>query len=305
MVLDLAEEVARRSAPDAWLIDFTNPVGIVTQALLDEGHRAIGLCNVAIGFQRRFARHFGVPPERVAVEQVGLNHLTWIRSVSVDGREVMPEILADPSIAFDTPAFPPELVRALGAIPSYYLRYYYSTAEMLAAEREGPPRAEAVAAIERQLLELYADPTLDRKPELLEKRGGAYYSEAAAALMASLNSGAGDVQVVDVRNDGALPDLPAGWVVELPARIDRSGAHPTGGTGPRDARARRTGQGLRGADNRGRAQRRSDRSRCAPCWQTRWCRASRRPPGSSRRSSPRTPRTCPASGRVGRARAMR
>ena len=226
VVLDLAEEVARRGSADAWLIDFTNPVGIVTQALIDEGHRAIGLCNVAIGFQRRFARHFGVAPERVAVEQAGLNHLTWIRSVRVDGRETMPEILADPSIAFDTPAFPPELVRALGAIPSYYLRYYYSTSEVLAAEREAPPRAEAVAAIERRLLELYADPTLDRKPELLEKRGGAYYSEAAAGLMASLNSGAGDVQVVDVRNGGALPDLPADWVVEVPARIDRTGAHP-------------------------------------------------------------------------------
>ena len=226
VVLDLAEEVARNAAPDAWLIDFTNPVGIVTQALLDAGHRAIGLCNVAIGFQRRFASHWNVAPESVEVEQVGLNHLTWIRGVRVAGRDVLPELLANPSIAYATPTFPAELFVALGALPSYYLRYYYATAEVLAGQRGGHSRAQDVAAIEQELLALYADPTLDRKPALLEKRGGAYYSEAAAALMESLASGTGDVQVVNARNDGALPDLPVDWVVEVPARIDRSGANP-------------------------------------------------------------------------------
>ena len=226
VVLDLAEEVARRAAPDAWLIDFTNPVGIVTQALLDAGHRAIGLCNVAIGFQRRLARHFGVAPEAVLIEQVGLNHLTWIRRVEVAGRDRTPELLADPAIALDPGPFPRELIRTLAALPSTYLRYYYFTADVLAEQRDGHSRAQDVARIEQELLALYADPTLDRKPELLERRGGAYYSEAAAALMASLSSNAGDVQVVNVRNDGALPDLPADAVVEVPARIDGSGAHP-------------------------------------------------------------------------------
>ncbi len=229
VVLDLAEEVGRRSAPDAWIVDFTNPVGIVSQALLDAGHRAIGLCNVAIGFQRRLAVRFGVTPDRVALEHVGLNHLTWIRAVLVDGVDRLPGLLADDAeatgLAEDVDS-PVELLRALGAIPSYYLHYYYATAEVLAEQLAGGTRAEDVMAIERELLDLYRDPTLDRKPALLEERGGAFYSEAAAQLIASLHAGTGDVQVVDIRNDGAIPDLPDRAVVEIPARIDREGAHP-------------------------------------------------------------------------------
>src|SRR6266511_538722 len=135
VVLDIAEEAARRAAPGAWLVDFTNPVGIVTQALLDQGHRAIGLCNVAIGVQRRLAAHFGVEPDRVRLEHVGLNHLSWVRAVRIDG--------------------------------------------------------------------------VDRLPELL-----------------AVHAGTGDLQVVDVRNDGAIPDLPDDAVVEVPARVDTAGAHP-------------------------------------------------------------------------------
>jgi 6-phospho-beta-glucosidase len=227
VVLEIAEETERRAAPDAWIVDFTNPVGIVTRALLQAGHRAVGLCNVAIGFQRRFAKRYGVEPERVELEQVGLNHLTWIRAVRVDGVDRLPEILDDEGerIARDV-GEPPERLRALGVIPSYYLRYYDDTERVLAEQAEHETRAEEVMRIERDLLELYRDPTLDTKPELLEHRGGAFYSEAAAQLIASLVDGRGDVQVVDVRNDGALPGLAADDVVEIPARIDRDGAHP-------------------------------------------------------------------------------
>jgi 6-phospho-beta-glucosidase len=227
VVLELAEETARRGAPGAWLVDFTNPVGIVTQALLDEGHRAIGLCNVAIGLQRWLAARFGVEPERVELEHVGLNHLSWVRAVRVDGLDRLPELLERHAEAVaDEAELPAELVRLLGVIPSDYLRYYYLTGEVLEQQRHGPSRAEQVAAIERELLSLYRDPALDTKPALLEQRGGAFYSEAAAQLVASLHAGTGDVQVVDVRNDGALPDLPADAVVEVPARIDAAGAHP-------------------------------------------------------------------------------
>jgi 6-phospho-beta-glucosidase len=227
VVLELAEETARRGAPGAWLVDFTNPVGIVTQALLDEGHRAIGLCNVAIGMQRRFAAHLGVEPDRVELEHVGLNHLSWLRGLRVDGVDRLPELLErDAEALAGEVELPVELVRQLRAVPSYYLRYYYLTHEVLDAQRRGPSRAEQVMEIERQLLELYRDPTLDTKPELLEHRGGAFYSEAAAQLVASLHAGTGDVQVVDIRNQGALPDLPDDAVVEIPARIDRDGAHP-------------------------------------------------------------------------------
>jgi 6-phospho-beta-glucosidase len=227
VVLEIAEEAARRANPGAWLVNFTNPVGIVTQALLDDGHRALGLCNVAIGFQRRFARHFGVESGRVALEHVGLNHLTWERALRVDGVDRLPELLDrdGPAVAEEV-GLPLELIRALGAIPSYYLHYYYATADVLAEQAGGETRAEKVMAIERELLELYRDPLLDEKPALLEQRGGAYYSEAAAQLIASLHDGAGDVQVVDVRNGGALPGIPDAAVVEIPAVIDRHGAHP-------------------------------------------------------------------------------
>jgi 6-phospho-beta-glucosidase len=228
VVLELAEETARRGAPDAWFVDFTNPTGLVTQALLDEGHRALGLCNVAIGFQRRFAAHFGVDPERVQLEHVGLNHLTWERKVHVDGVDRLPELLEGAmDLVSDEVGLPAELIRAVGAIPSYYLHYYYRTAQVLHEQRNGKKtRAEEVMEIEAGLLELYNDPSLDTKPALLEERGGAFYSDAAAALVASLHAGTGDVQVVNLRNDGAIPGLPDDSVVEIPAAIDRDGAHP-------------------------------------------------------------------------------
>ncbi|TMK30151.1 MAG: 6-phospho-beta-glucosidase [Actinobacteria bacterium] len=227
VVLELAEETAKRGAPGAWFVDFTNPTGLVTQALLDEGHRALGLCNVAIGFQRRFAEVFDVEPERVELEHVGLNHLSWERAVRVDGVDRLPEILSTRiDLVADEREMPAELIRALGAIPSYYLHYYYLTDEVIERQRTERTRAEEVMDIEAGLLELYRDPDLAEKPELLERRGGAFYSEAAAQLIASLHEGTGDLQVVDVRNDGAIPDLPDDAVVEILARIDREGAHP-------------------------------------------------------------------------------
>lgn len=228
VVLDIAETTARLGAQGAWVVDFTNPVGIVTQALLDEGHRAIGLCNVAIGFQRRFARRLGVEPDRVALDHVGLNHLTWERAVRVDGVDRLPDLIesAADEIGADIGS-PASVIRLLSAIPSYYLRYFYFTDSVLAEQLAGAKRSRAdeVMAIERTLLQMYRDPDLAEKPQLLEKRGGAYYSEAAVQLIASLHAGTGDLQVVDVRNDGALPDLPDDAVVEIPARIDSNGAH--------------------------------------------------------------------------------
>ncbi len=227
VVLELAELTSRRAAPGCWFIDFTNPTGLVTQALLDRDVRAIGLCNVAIGFQRRFAERFGVDPERVELEHVGLNHLSWVRAVKVDGVDRLPELLQTDLGGLSADAeVPPELMRALGAVPSYYLRYYYRTREMLERQAGGTTRAEEVMRIEHDLLELYRDPRLAEKPRLLERRGGAFYSEAAAQLVASLASGTGDAQVVNVRNTGAIPNLADDDVVEVAARIDAEGAHP-------------------------------------------------------------------------------
>ncbi|HEY5477985.1 MAG TPA: 6-phospho-beta-glucosidase [Gaiellaceae bacterium] len=227
VVLEIAERAAARAADEAWIVDFTNPVGIVTRALVDAGHRAIGLCNVSITLQRLFARLLAVAPERVAVDQVGLNHLTWVRAVRLDGADVLPELLASHTeeIAEEI-ELPRRLLDELGAVPSYYLRYFYLHDQVLAEQRRGRPRALEVAEVERELLGMYADPDLADKPTLLEQRGGAFYSEAATGLIASLAVGSGDVHVVDVRNQGALAGLADDDVVEVPARIGPDGATP-------------------------------------------------------------------------------
>ncbi len=229
VVLGIADLVRAKALPGAWIVDFTNPVGIVTRALLDEGHRALGLCNVAIGFQRRLAKQFGVDADRVRLDHAGLNHLSWIRRVLVDGVDRLPEMLAsDEAIAGivgDT-EIPAELLRTVGAIPSYYLHYFYCTDHAVQAQMNGSHRAQEVLQIEKTLLEMYADPKLDEKPALLESRGGAYYSEAAAALVTSLLTGDGAHHYVDLRNNGTIAGLPDEAVVEVPAHVDLAGAHP-------------------------------------------------------------------------------
>jgi 6-phospho-beta-glucosidase len=227
VVLEIADDMSRLGADGAWLLDFTNPSGLVTQALADHGHRAIGLCNIPIGFQRELAGQLGVEPEHVQLEHVGLNHLSWERAVMVDGEDRLPglvEAFADQ--LGELVEMPGDLVRLLGALPSYYLRYFYFPRETVAEQARQTPRAQEVMEIEAELLEMYADPALDTKPKLLEQRGGAFYSEAAAMLVESLELDRGDVQVVNVRNAGAIPNLDADAVVEVPCRITAAGAAP-------------------------------------------------------------------------------
>lgn len=227
VVLELADRVAARAAPDAWIVDFTNPVGIVTRALLERGHRAVGLCNVAITFQRAIARLLDVAHERVRVDQVGLNHLTWIRAVYLDGDDVLPMLLSTRADELaDQVQLPRRVLEDLGAIPSYYLHYFYAHDRVLAEQRTGVPRAQRVEEIERTLLELYRDPSLVEKPALLEERGGAFYSEAAVGLVSSLATDDGAVHVVDTRNAGTLPGLADDDIVEVPARVGKDGPVP-------------------------------------------------------------------------------
>jgi 6-phospho-beta-glucosidase len=173
----------------------------------------------------------------VEIDYVGLNHLSWARGFRVSGEERTSEVLAryrellvDQAAGDDDPGFAPETVSLLGAVPNYYNLYYYETAAMLRHQEHAPTRASQVMAIEARLLERYADESLREKPEELMERGGAYYSESAAALMADVHANAGSVQVVNVRNDGAIPNLPDDVVVEMPARIGADGATalPTG-----------------------------------------------------------------------------
>lgn len=220
VVLRIADVVREHAAPGAWIVDFTNPVGIVTRALLQAGHRAVGLCNVAIGFQRRFAAMAGVTPDEVSLGHVGLNHLTWERSVTIAGRDILPGLLHDRlGDLADEVELAPALLAQLGVVPSYYLRYYYAHDLVLAEQLREPSRAEAVRAIENELLALYADPSIDEKPEALERRGGAFYSEAAVELLAEIRGASGPAKVVNLRNDGMLPFLPDDHVIEVPARF--------------------------------------------------------------------------------------
>lgn len=227
VVLEIAERATARAAKGAWIVNFTNPVGIVTRALIDAGHRSIGLCNVAITMQRMFARLLEVEPERVRVEQVGLNHLSWVRAVRLDGKDVLAELLSSRAdeIAKEID-LPRGLLGKLDVVPSYYLRYYYLHDQVLIEQRGGTPRAVEVAETEQELLALYRDPALSEAPALLEKRGGAFYSEAAIDLMASLASGTGDAQIVDLRNNGTLTGLADDDIVELPAWIEKRGPVP-------------------------------------------------------------------------------
>ncbi|MFJ3493236.1 6-phospho-beta-glucosidase [Streptomyces sp. NPDC086091] len=230
VVLDIADRV-RRANPRAWIIDFTNPVGIVTRALLGAGHKAVGLCNVAIGLQRKFAALLGVAPSGVHLDHIGLNHLTWetgVRLGGPGGEDVLPKLLAEhgETIAADL-RLPRPLLDRLGVVPSYYLRYYYAHDEVVDELLTKPSRAAEVAAMEAELLRMYADPALDEKPELLSRRGGAFYSEAAVDLAAALLTGSGSpYQVVNTLNNGTLPFLPDDAVVEVQAAVGPQGPVP-------------------------------------------------------------------------------
>ncbi len=225
-MLAVAEALARRS-PRAWLLDFANPVSIVTQALVDEGHRAVGLCNVAVGVQRAAAAHWGIDARRVEVDSVGLNHLSWFREVRRDGSPMLAELLREAADEIgEATKWSGDRLRRDGAIPSYYLRYYEEPDRVVEEQRAAGTRAEAVAAIERDLLAQYADPRLHEKPAALALRGGAYYSEAAVDLVAALCGDRPARLVVDVRNGGAIPDLPDDLVVEVLCTVDRDGARP-------------------------------------------------------------------------------
>jgi 6-phospho-beta-glucosidase len=191
-------------------------VGITTKmGILDELQKATGQ---------------SVDSARAQLDTLGLNHLTWHRGFTVDGEELWPLIFpawleqlrgeADPEWDLRT-------VESLGMMPNYYLQYFYYTDKKLAAQKKWPPsRAEEVMGIEKDLLREYADPSLTEPPEALMKRGGAYYSTLATQVIESHHNDLGQVHVVNVRNDGAVKEWPADWVLELPARVDRQGIHP-------------------------------------------------------------------------------
>ncbi|MFM7065193.1 MAG: 6-phospho-beta-glucosidase [Actinomycetes bacterium] len=223
--------VVAEVAPAATLLNFTNPAGLVTEALCRHGGvPTIGLCNVPWSTKALVAGHLGAHVADVDLDTVGLNHLTWTRRVMVAGEDRTPEVLAGLRSVVSgakgdgEPDWTPEAVDLFGAVPNYYLLYYYETAAWVRHQQATPPRASEVMKIEDQLMAKYADPALDAKPPELDQRGGAYYSEAAAALMADIASDAGTVHVVNVPNAGAVPGLPDDVVVEVAAVVGAEGA---------------------------------------------------------------------------------
>jgi 6-phospho-beta-glucosidase len=235
VALDIAADVARH-APDATLLNFTNPAGLVTEAICRYGDvPAIGLCNVPWTVKAQVAKALRVEASAVDFDYVGLNHLSWFRGVTVDGADRTGEVLdglrerlqrhaADGGDG--EPGWAPGAIDVFDAIPNYYLLYYYETEAWVRYQAAHPTRASQVMSIEDALLAQYADPALAHKPPELSERGGAYYSEAAAALMADLMSDAGTVHVVNTPNRGAIPGLPDDVVVEVSARVDSGRVTP-------------------------------------------------------------------------------
>ncbi len=227
-LLDISREMAEL-APEAWLINFTNPSGIVTEAVSRHSTvKVIGLCNIPVNTERWIQKEFEAKAEEVYIEFVGLNHLVWINRVFCRGEDKTPELIAKTEAEGEWPA---GLIASLGAIPCGYHHYYYdgikSLEKLLEAEREGKPtRGEQIVKIEQELFDLYRDPDLSKKPEALSKRGGALYSEAALRLISSIHNDRRDLQCVDTVNGGALSDLPAHSVVEVNCVIDSQGPHP-------------------------------------------------------------------------------
>lgn len=237
VILEIANEM-HRAAPGALLVNFTNPSGLIAEALSRYAPDvpAVGLCNVAITAKMQILELLGdepgtpLDPARARLDTLGLNHLSWHRGLTVDGRDLWPRvieaILARLRAAPD-PAWEPRLIESLGMIPNTYLQYYYDTARKLAEQRAWPPsRAEEVMAIEEDLLRQYAEPHRTEPPSGLMARGGAYYSTMATQLLSAHHNNLGEVHVVNVPHEGAVAGWPADWVLELPCRVDRSGIHP-------------------------------------------------------------------------------
>lgn len=237
VILKIADDM-RTLAPGALLVNFTNPSGLVTQALSDYASDvpAVGVCNVAITTkmmildQLQMATGKSIDPERAELRTLGLNHLSWHRGFSVDGEDVWPQVISGyiESLKTDVdPEWDPRTIEVLGMIPNSYLQYYYSTDKKLNAQENWPPsRAEEVMEIEKDLLKEYSDPALQDPPADLMKRGGAYYSTVATQLLNAHYNDLGEIHVVNTRNNGAVREWPADWVLEMPARISHKGIEP-------------------------------------------------------------------------------
>ncbi len=237
VILEIADEI-RNSAPNALLVNFTNPAGLITQALFDHAPdvQAVGVCNVPITTKMgildllREKRGMKIESDQARLLTLGLNHLSWHRGFLVDGEDIWPEVM-DAYLEWlrssEEPEWDVRTIEVLNMIPNYYLQYYYYTDKKLREQEKWPPsRAEVVMEVEKELLAKYADPSLTEPPPELMKRGGAYYSTMATQLLNSHYNNLREIHVVNVRHGGAVPGWPEDWVLEMPCRVGRDGIDP-------------------------------------------------------------------------------
>ncbi|WP_053217887.1 6-phospho-beta-glucosidase [Virgibacillus senegalensis] len=238
VILDICKDI-EALCPDAWLINFSNPAGMVTEAVLRYSNikKTVGLCNVPIGMRMSVAEMLEVEPDRIHIDFAGLNHMVFGLRVYLDGKEVTSQVLdkltSGESMTMKNIVdlgWEPEFIQALQILPCPYHRYYYQTDKMLAQEKkeadEAGSRAEVVQQLEKELFELYSNPELAIKPPQLEERGGAYYSDAACSLIDSIYNNRGDIQPVNTRNNGAISGIPAESAVEVNCVITKDGPKP-------------------------------------------------------------------------------
>lgn len=239
VLLEIAEEM-QELCPNAWLINFTNPAGMVTEALLrySQHKKVIGVCNVPFNMHMSISNMLGVEMERVHIDFAGLNHMVFGTHVYVDDQEVTEkvlEMLGNPAIQMTMKniaplPWNPRFLKSLGVVPCPYHRYYYKTKNILDEELEafksGKTRAEIVKKLEEDLFELYKDEKLDMKPPQLEKRGGAYYSDAACNVISSIYNDKKDIQVLNIQNKGAINDIDYDSAVEVSCIVTKNGPVP-------------------------------------------------------------------------------
>ncbi|ETT75959.1 diacetylchitobiose-6-phosphate hydrolase [Paenibacillus sp. FSL R7-277] len=237
VILDICRDI-EELAPGAFMINFTNPAGIITEAVSKHSRvKSVGLCNLPISTKMQIAELYGVPQSEMFIEIVGINHLNWTTRVLIEGEDVTEDFLnklsgaKGPSMAnIPDLEWDSEFIQSVGALPCPYHRYYYMKEEMYREisehyQESGKTRADDVKEVEAELFEIYKQPEVNSKPAQLEKRGGAYYSEAAVQLMKSIYNDTGDIQTVNVRNQGVIPDLPGDVSIEINCVIKSDGPH--------------------------------------------------------------------------------
>ena len=238
VILKIAKDMQELAKPGAMLVNFTNPAGLVTQALSKYASEtpSVGVCNVPItakmhiieGLEKATGQK--IDAARTELKTLGLNHLSWHRGFTVDGEDVWPQVIQEYIENLRTeehPEWDPRTIEVLRMMPNYYLQYFYHTDKKLKEQEKWPPsRAEEVIEVEKELLRDYADPNLKEPPAGLMKRGGAYYSTVATQLLNAHYNDLGETHVVNIKNNGAVKDWPAEWVLEIPSTVRKSGITP-------------------------------------------------------------------------------